>query len=1069
MADLQQLERSFLQAHKAGDKKAAGVLAAEIKRQRASGSSGAPAADAPVSGLKDQFSAGFESNVELPGLTVETLGKTAQDKDLEATGKWLRDLTEQPKNFVSAADRFINPKPGDSYVDPIAGFGWGNAPGAAAEVGGQFAGDMMARTGVSAVSGAAGALGGFVAGGPVGAGAGFAGGAVGGALAGPAVLEFMRVAGPVAIERAKNNGREVPTWEDWQAAAATAGLAGALNAIGIKGIGKLNAGVGAVGKKTATEVVKEGAKETGKKALTEGVTEAGQSVVQQAGETAFTDKGLQIDLKQAVGEGILGTGAGGVIDAGRNIRPTVRTALDVRSVDSAMRNNPDAQTKAELTRDVNDIAGRMEGSGKEPLSQELNRYTSDLKRQIKEAIDGQQLDPEDKKALKGGMQDATGLTQDRLDEIAGRSENPSEIKALARKIQVIRETTMQKQTAKGFRGAAAWTAESMGPYAGGAIGAAIGGEPAAVIGAAQGAALGKSIARNLRGNQTQGNAIDRLIGAKQARRAAMLLDRYGPSEATMALNTLSEKAAANKAQAEADAQAKVDFEETMNRIRFQNSLREKSRRAMEQATTKEEKAKAAEAKQKLDLATREERLKGLAFRSQINQARAQKLVQDLEAKKSLNALTIEMTKTRQDLQQKIAEAKGDKLNRDAKFQVDNLKGKLEMLALDIARRQEALKKAEIATKRAEKMANKSPVSRARAAAVGKRYASMSAEDMANAGIKNPVARRETMAMMDGERAKIEQGISETPDPEFRSLLRALFRELENIKNNNADRQKAYEDYLDAAATLGPEYRNKMEDLFDRFATYKFKFEREGNQSPPNNSEQDIPFDIPPEPEPVKGGTAENVLNYSNVFIKSAEGNVDGLKADADRLHKEVSDIVSAAASRYQKKFGNVANDNHFNDGWADLVTADEKKKFSEYRKVQTELAKAELDVNYDKLVAYLPEEYTARRVTATRSYSSPKVQDLYGMEEPSYRIEIHRKSDGEWVGSIDGLYLFAKDVKKFFARLEAGDRPKSIAEMADWAGLKDDKLVKGLSEGTKTDRGQSAVSRMSQNEQDIPF
>lgn len=797
--------------------------------------------DAPVSGLKDQFSAGFESNVELPGLTVETLGKTAQDKNVEATGKWIRGLTEQPKNFVSASDRFINPKPGDSYVDPIMGFGWGNAPGAAAEVGGQVAGDMMARGGVSVASGAAGALGGFAAGGPVGAGAGFTGGAVGGALAGPAVLEFMRVAGPVAIARAQNADppREVPTWEDWQYAAGTAGLAGALNAIGIKGIGKLNAGVGAVGKKTATEVVKEGAKETGKKALTEGVTEAGQSVVQQAGETAFTDKGLQIDLKQAVGEGILGTGAGGVIDAGRNIRPVVSAVNDIRSVDSDIKNDPYARDAAEFTQRLNGIYANPARKGAELTTKEVGRVVNDLVGEAEKAIKGQNLSPQDKKDLIRGLKNADGLDQARLDEIAGRSENPSEIKALANKIQMIRGMTAPQQARKGVRGALASAARYGGGMAGAAAGQVLG--TGAIEGAAIGTGVGRIIAQKLSNSQTTGNRINSLIGKKQARRAAMLLDRYGPSEATTALNTLSEKAAANKAQAEADAQAKADFEETMSRIRFQNTLREKSRRAMEQATTKEEKAKATAEKQKLDLATREERLKGLAFRSQINQARAQKLVQDLEAKKSMNALTIEMAQTRKELQQKMAEAKADKLNRDADFAVKNLSGKLEMLAIDIQRRQEALKKAEIATKRAEKMANKSPVSRARAAAVGKKYASMTADEMALAGIKNPVARRETMQMMDEERAKIEQGISETTDPEFRALLRGLFRQLENIKNNNAERKKAYEDYLDAAASLDPKYRNRMEDLFDRFATHKFKFERDGQQTAPQDSEQDPPF------------------------------------------------------------------------------------------------------------------------------------------------------------------------------------------------------------------------------------
>ena len=42
MADLKRLEEAFMKAHKAGDTKAAGVLAAEIKRQRAQGQSTAP-------------------------------------------------------------------------------------------------------------------------------------------------------------------------------------------------------------------------------------------------------------------------------------------------------------------------------------------------------------------------------------------------------------------------------------------------------------------------------------------------------------------------------------------------------------------------------------------------------------------------------------------------------------------------------------------------------------------------------------------------------------------------------------------------------------------------------------------------------------------------------------------------------------------------------------------------------------------------------------------------------------------------------------------------------------------
>ena len=779
--------------------------------------------DAPVSGMFDQFVSGLDQPLEDIGTTMELTG-------MPDAGKAVRDFTTKPDNFVSASSRVANPVPGDSYVDPVLGIGWGNVPGAVAEQLGGYAGLMASRA-------AGGAAGGMVTKNPYGV--------VAGAVAGPALFSFARQLGPSVLKIAENDGRgpDELTWKDWSQAAATAGVSGALDAIGIGKIGFLNSTVKEVGKKTATEVVKGAVKETGKKALQEGVTEAGQSVVEQFGTSVGTKTGAKVDLKDAFAEGVIGAGAGGTIDAARNAYPTVSTAMDIRSVDSSMRNNPDAQAQAEITRDVNDIAGRMEGSGKAPLSQEVNRYTSDLKRQIKEVIDGQNLDLEDKKALKGGMQDATGLTQDRLDEIAGRSENPSEIKALARKIQVIRETTMQRQTAKGLRGAVASAAYNLGAPIGAAVGDMVSsGFGGSAAGGFIGDRIGTGIARKLRGNQTQGNAIDSLVGKKQARRAAMLLDRYGPSEATTALNTLSEKAAANKAQAEADAQAKADFEETMSRIRFANTLREKSRRAMEQATTKEEKAKAAEAKQKLDLATREERLKGLAFRSQINQARAQKLVQDMEAKKSLNALTIEMAQTRKDLKEAEAVAKADKLNRDADFAVKNLSGKLEMLAIDIQRRQQALKKAEIATKRAEKMANKAPTAAgptlSRIRNMNSKWAqSVQADD----AIINKPAYQSAVQYLDTLRQEAQNEIKAEPNESVRNLLRETLTDLISLKNNWEARRERFARAMQQAKEIGGSTPQKLRDTLYQIAHYKAPEGGREDFGPTPDTSQDIPF------------------------------------------------------------------------------------------------------------------------------------------------------------------------------------------------------------------------------------
>jgi len=821
MADIQQLERAFLNAHKAGDKKAAGVLAAEIKRQRATATT-APTGE--VSGLASQFWSGVDQPLEDMGVSVQEAGKAIGSDTMANAGQSMRDFTSKPQGFVSASSRFVNPAQGDSYVDPVMGFGWGNLPGAVAEQAGGLAGNIAARS----------------AGGFAGSVAGPEGAAVG-AFAGPALFNFIRQVGPDAKQRAQNDGREEPNWQDWSAAAATAGVSGALESIGVGRIGLLNEGVKEVAKKTTSTIAKDIVKETGKKALKEGVTEGAQSVVEQYGTTAGTKTGANIDLKQAVGEGIIGAGTGGTVDAVSNARSNFNAVNDSIQVDRTMRNNPDAQMQAEVTGDVNNIADRMKGSGKAPVSQEVNRYASDLKRQIAEAIDGQNLPTEDKKALKGGMTDATGLTEDRLNEIAGRSESPDAIKALARKIQVIREMTVQKKTATGVRSWAAMGASLGGAPLGAAIGSAVGAGP--VAGAAIGQTVGTSIARKLRGSQTQGNNIDNLVGAKQARRAKLLLERYGPSQATEALNTLTAKAEANKLQAEAEAQAKADFDQTMAKMRQWQSLREKSKKAEEQARTKEEKAQAQADKKKYDSAYREVRLKDMATRAAMNAERLQKLQQDLEHKTTTNALTVEMQNLRNELAQKQAEAKAQGMDRAKQADIARIKGQMDMASLEIQRRQEALKKSQIATKRAQiqldrlQSGEKPKVQRmARSAKVRQAF-----EEANSPPVGNERARRETMAMMDGERSKIEAGISAEKDPEFRSLMRSLYRELENIRNNNAERKKAYEDYLDAAGSLGPEYRNRMEDLFDRFATYQFKNERTGKEQGAAPSEQDPPF------------------------------------------------------------------------------------------------------------------------------------------------------------------------------------------------------------------------------------
>ena len=199
------------------------------------------------------------------------MATTFQALGMEGWEKFMRDLVEEPENYEAAAERFINAQ-GE-------GFNWEYFPRAIFEQAGQIAGSLATRAGGAAI------------------GAGISGpaGMAIGALLGPGLFEAVQIAGPVALERAKNEGRTEPNWEDWTGALGTATASGVLNAVGIKNVGVLNSTIKQVGKATAAE----------------GLTEGAQGAIEQIGGTALTEAGLQIDPKAAVGEGLLGAGAGG--------------------------------------------------------------------------------------------------------------------------------------------------------------------------------------------------------------------------------------------------------------------------------------------------------------------------------------------------------------------------------------------------------------------------------------------------------------------------------------------------------------------------------------------------------------------------------------------------------------------------------------------------------------------------------------------------------------------------------------------------------------------------------------
>ena len=232
---------------------------------------------------------------------TENVATTLRALGFDTQADALSGFVDAPsEDYESAAARFINPE-GEWYD-----YNWSAFPLAATEQWAQLAGSIGSRI-------AGGAAGAYATKNPYGA--------IVGGLLGPALFEAVQIAGPVAYERARNNGREEPNAEDWYGALGTAGFSGVLNAIGVQRIGLLNKTVG----KTAAPI------------LTEGVTEAGQGFTEQIGGSALTDAGLQIDPKAAIGEGLIGSGI--TVGAQGPIAATQALGnLQEEIVDSSIRN-----------------------------------------------------------------------------------------------------------------------------------------------------------------------------------------------------------------------------------------------------------------------------------------------------------------------------------------------------------------------------------------------------------------------------------------------------------------------------------------------------------------------------------------------------------------------------------------------------------------------------------------------------------------------------------------------------------------------------------------------------------
>jgi hypothetical protein len=221
--------------------------------------------------------------IESAGRPLESMGETADILGFSDIGQALKGAIQEPENYESASARFAEPKPGDAS---FLGFAWQYAPRAITEQAGQLVGSIATRAG------------GAILGAPLGPK-----GVLAGAFVGPAIFEAAQIIGPVAKERAKNNGRDVPNSNDIAVATVTAAGSGALNAIGARYLPGGEKATGKFFKRVAAGFIGEAP------------TEATQAIVQQSGETAFTEKGLEINPKSALAEGLIGGGAGSTINA----------------------------------------------------------------------------------------------------------------------------------------------------------------------------------------------------------------------------------------------------------------------------------------------------------------------------------------------------------------------------------------------------------------------------------------------------------------------------------------------------------------------------------------------------------------------------------------------------------------------------------------------------------------------------------------------------------------------------------------------------------------------------------
>lgn len=389
---------------------------------------------------------------------LEGMAKTARLGGYNKTADALSGALNAPQNVVPATQNFMKAPEG---AWSVGDFGPGYFPQAVLEQGGQLAGSIL--TGIA--GGKLGAAAGTAVGGPVG---GIVGGTIG-AFSGPAIFGAVQVIGDVAYERAKNNGREKPTEEDIDYALGTGAAVGAIDAAATRFL----PGGQAVAKGLVKRYLMGG--------LAEGTTEGAQSVVQQVGQTLNTDKGLSVDPRQALGEGLLGAGAGTAVNAVvdtaskttetiQNLKDDVTTPLDE---DAAKRVAARINLYEAQGYDVADVDPTSDKGAKQiltginmDLGNEIKQLHDKVKPLLAPAQDSELQDIFDRAALntavrKGVNRLKSGMTDDNIAKVEQLVGNTEEGFALVEKLKEAREVGRMYQ--KGVKGGISRFTDTISP------------------------------------------------------------------------------------------------------------------------------------------------------------------------------------------------------------------------------------------------------------------------------------------------------------------------------------------------------------------------------------------------------------------------------------------------------------------------------------------------------------------------------------------------------------------------------------------------------------------------------